>query len=95
MRSTFLLRRHDSSAPGLRVLRPLPSPVCRAWRWGCLEPHVGEPHVGGGGGQRSLGRLGFAPPWGAVERQMWAGARPALAGMERVIPPIAFFLELF
>ena len=28
---------------------------------------------------------------GAVERQMWAGAKPAPAGMERVNLTVAFF----
>ena len=103
VRSTFLLRGHDSSAPGLHALRPLgvstqpsPLPCVQSLEVGLPgAPRWGAPRSGGGGGQWSLGRLGFAPSWGAVERQMWAGARPAVAEMERVILTVAFFLELF
>ena len=95
VRSTFLLRGHDSSAPGLRVLRPLPSPVCRAWRWGCLEPHVGEPHVGGGGRTAEPGALRVCSTLGG-SREADVGRSQASTGWDGESDPAhSFFPRTF
>lgn len=77
-----------AQASGGEHTAPSPPPVCRARGGGCRDPHVGEPHVGGGD-DGAWGAEGLLRPV-AVERQMWAGAKPPLAGMESDPDPSFF-----